>query len=221
MSPATILTKTARAAWLSGPSFWLSAMFLITWIRPYTFGVNTIDHLRIVIVLEFLAILAYPFSLNIWDPEARDFRIGCLIPFAGFFGLQVLGIVMTLHKWWPIVTFILLTYDRVRLASANYGNLTAMRGLIDYWRQSAIIFWLGMVASFLLSKVQFGVTDEVISRQQFKGDLTYILAMGTSYYLILGLWTARCAISVPKPREIPVEADCLIPESSPNPKRNS
>ncbi len=221
MLTVTNLIKIARAAWLSGPSFWLSAMFLITWIWPYTFGVNTIDHLRIVIIIEFLAILAFPFCLNIWDPEAKQFRLGCLIPFAVFFGLQIFGILETLHKYWPLSTFILLTYDRVRLANANYGNLIAMRRLIDHWRQSAIIFCIGMAASFLLGSLQFGVTDEVIAQQPCKDNLTYILAMGTSYYLILGLWTVRCALSVSKPRMNPVDADCLIPESSPNPKRNS
>jgi hypothetical protein len=193
-------------------------MFLITWVHPYTFGVNTIDGLCVVIILEFLAILSYPFSLGIWDPEAKDFRLGCLIPFAGFFGLQVFGMVVTLKEWWPMGVFILLTYDRVRLASANCGNTTAMEGLIDLWRQSALIFWLGIVASFLLGEFQFGITAEVISRQRLEGDLTYVLAMGTSYYFLLGLWTAFCAVKSSKPKTALARQDLMPPESPPNPE---
>lgn len=111
------LVTVGRVLWMIWPSLSIAAVFLITWIHPYTFGRHTYSRLSCVLMLEFLSIHSFLFVGGAWSVESTGKRVGCLSVVLPFYLLFAWGLSVVSGGWRPLSAFLGITVDRFRFIS--------------------------------------------------------------------------------------------------------
>ena len=204
MTSTKLLTMAGRALWAAWPCLSLSGVFVITWIQPYTFGVNTIDRLSYVLGMELFAIHSFLFVMGAWSAESEKQRIGCLTLVLFLYLPIIVGISVFYGGVWPLCAFLGLTLERIRHFSAARQNKEELGQMGVTWVVSFALFLTLAYLTLLLPNIPLGATPEVIAKLHLTFD-NYdgfrMLAWGASYYFGLALWLARCAIKSPETAE--------------------
>ena len=177
------------------PSFFLSGMFLLTWIVPEALGEKTISYLMLVMLLEFINVHAAGFMGNtIISDSNRGKKAMTIIGLGVFYTLFVGGFALAFKQWWPIWAFWGLIFNRllgVLLGKAPTGQEKSM--IQTSWVIGVFCYVMLVFATVMLPVPALGVTSEVIARQGFdmRGlwiDEPYrMMAFGFSYFAVIGL----------------------------------
>jgi hypothetical protein len=177
------------------PSFFLSGMFLLTWIVPEALGEKTISYLMLVMLLEFINVHAAGFMGNtIISDSNRGKKAMTIIGLGVFYTLFVGGFALAFKQWWPIWAFWGLIFNRllgVLLGKAPTGQEKSM--IQTSWAIGVFCYVMLVFATVMLPVPALGVTSEVIARQGFdmRGlwiDEPYrMMAFGFSYFAVIGL----------------------------------
>ncbi|MCX6143508.1 MAG: hypothetical protein NTZ35_09825 [Ignavibacteriales bacterium] len=177
------------------PSFFLSGMFLITWIAPEALGEKTISYLMLVMLLEFINVHAAGFMGNtIISESERGKKAMTIIGLGVFYTLFVGAFALTFKQWWPLWAFWGLVLNRllgVLLGKAPTGQEKNM--IQTSWGIGVFCYVMLVFATIILPVPAFGVTSEVIAKQGFtmRGlwiDEPYrMMAFGFLYFAVIGL----------------------------------
>jgi hypothetical protein len=177
------------------PSFFLSGMFLITWIAPDAFGERIISYLMLVMLLEFINVHAAGFmGKTIISDSSRGKKATTIVGLGLFYTLFVGGFALAFKELWPLWAFWGLVLNRllgVLLGKAPDGQEKSM--LQTSWAIGVFAYVMLVFATVILPVPAFGVTSEVIAKQGFtmRGlwiDEPYrMMAFGFLYFAVIGL----------------------------------
>ena len=187
-------------AWLAGliqagPDLGLSAVFLITWLRPDTFGPQGVKHLVLVMLLEFIVIHSAGFMGAATISAASPFkRILVILGFGLFYSLFTGGFSLAFHTSWPFISFWVLVANRMLgVIVSPLGDLKEANVVMAGWALT-VVAYLGCCFLTVLAPVpRFGITPQVVQSQQFSGGGLWIdqpqtaIAFGFLYFLVVGL----------------------------------
>ncbi|HEY4612254.1 MAG TPA: hypothetical protein VII11_04670 [Bacteroidota bacterium] len=184
------------ASWLSAvPDFALGAVFLVTWVAPYTFGELMVSYLVLVMLMEFIIIHSSVFlgSVFVADTPKRKKSL-TLIGVGMFYTLFVGGFSLAFGEWWPLVAFWAMIVNRllgVLLGKAPTGTEKDL--LRKSWATNILWYLVFAFVTILLPMPEFGISSAVIARQDFSSEGIWIdepyraAAFGFLYFTAVGL----------------------------------
>jgi hypothetical protein len=177
------------------PSFFLSGMFLVTWIAPRAFGEKTISYLMLLMLLEFINVHAAGFmGMTIVSESSRGKKAITIVSLGVFYTLFIGGFALAFKQWWPVWAFWGLVLNRllgVLLGKAPTGQDKIM--LQTSWAIGVFCYVMLVFATVVLPIPAFGVTSEVIAQQGFTARGLWIdephrmMAFGFLYFGAIGL----------------------------------
>jgi hypothetical protein len=174
--------------------FAFAGMFLVTWIAPGTFGVQTVRFLMLVMLMEFVVVHSSAFMGNVVVSRAdRGARSITLLGFGLLYSLFAGAFSLAFKSWWPIVTFWSQTLNRllgVLLGQVPDEDQKAF--VMHTWAASALFYLVGCLATVLLPVPHLGITPEVIAAQHITAGGLWVdqpqrvLAFGVIYFMLNG-----------------------------------
>lgn len=177
------------------PSFFISGMFLITWIAPDAFGEKTITYLMLVMLLEFINVHAAGFmGTTIISDSGRGTKATMIVGLGVFYTLFVGAFAASFEQWWPLWAFWGLVLNRllgVLLGKALTGQERKM--IETSWAIGVFCYVMLVFATVILPVPSFGVSSEVIARQGFTMGGLWIdepyrlMAFGFLYFAAIGM----------------------------------
>jgi hypothetical protein len=180
-----------RAGLLSAlPDTGFAAVFLITWIRPATFGAQMVKWLMLVMLMEFIIIHSSAFMGTVAFASAdRSRRSLGILGFGAFYTLFAGAISLAFRSWWPLATFWGQTLNR--LLGVILGQVPdqeqkafVMRG----WGAAVFFYVGGCMATVLLPVPRLGITSAVVAAQRIPGSGLWVdhpekvIAFGVVYF---------------------------------------
>ena len=188
------LSLTLRLVWSAGLDVWFACLFLITWIRPYTFGERTVHHLTFVMLLEFIVVHASGFLGAVANRDEPGWRRGLMFLglflfyniFAGSFALMYGG-------WWPMLFFWCLMLSRFPAIVLRPPDAHGQMWLMANWAAMTALYIFGVMITVIPPVPVLGVTPEVIETQNFGMEGVWpeepyrVLAFGTFYFTGLAI----------------------------------
>jgi hypothetical protein len=187
-------------AWLAGlvqavPDLGLSAVFLITWLRPDTFGPEFVKRLVLVMLLEFIVIHSAGFMGAATVSAASPVRRGLVIlGFGLFYSLFTGAFSLAFHTSWPFLSFWVLTANRMLgVVISPVADLKEANVVMAGWALTVVAYLGCCFLTVLVPIPRFGITAEVVQRQAFSGGGLWIdqphtaIAFGFLYFLVVGL----------------------------------
>lgn len=190
----------AAAVVNAAPDFAAAGAFLVTWIAPTTFGVQTVKRLMLVMLLEFIVVHSAAFmGIVALAPASRARRAAGILGFGAFYALFAAAMGLGFHSWWPVVAFAGLTANR--LLGVLFGQVpdAEQQGFIRTgWAASVVCYVGGCFLTVLLPVPALGVTPAVVAAQHFSASGLWIaepqrvLAFGVVYFGLTGwsdLWS--------------------------------
>ncbi len=187
-------------AWLAGllqagPDLALSIIFLITWLRPDTFGPEFVKHLVLVMLLEFIVIHSAGFmgaaTIQAGSPIKR---LGVILGFGVFYSLFTGAFSLAFHTIWPFVSFWILVANRMMgVVVSPVTDLQDANVVMGSWALTVVAYLGCCFLTVLAPMPRFGITPEVVQRQAFSGGGLWIdqphtaIAFGFLYFLLVGL----------------------------------
>lgn len=193
---SSALTAFARILFSAGPDFWLAATFLITWLRPYTFGETTVHKLTFVMLIEFLVVHSTGFFSAIATRDmARPQRIFISAILLLFYCLFAGAFSASYGSPWPLFAFLMLTVSKLlTVLFRPHDDDTQFRAM-GFWAFMTALYLFSTFATVMADVPALGVTPEVIARQGFGVGGVWpeqpyrVMAMGAIYFTGLGLAT--------------------------------
>lgn len=187
-------------AWLAGliqaaPDLGLSAVFLITWLRPDTFGALAVKHLVLVMLLEFIVIHSAGFmgaaTIAAGSPGKR---LLVILGFGLFYSLFTGAFSLAFHTSWPFVSFWVLTANRMLgVVVSPAVDLKSANVVMGGWALNVVAYLGCCFLTVLAPMPRLGITPEVVKAQAFTGEGLWIdqphtaIAFGCLYFLAVGL----------------------------------
>lgn len=187
--PPSTATFVLRLIVSVGSDLGLAAVFLITWIAPYTFGVQTVRHLTFLMLLEFLVVHATGFlgGIGSKDSTRRErafmaFVLLCLyLCFAAAFSAMYGG-------WWPLLAFLTLYLGKLPTVVFHPPGHDGQSIVMANWAAMTCLYLFGVFATVMFDVPPLGVTPEVIAAQEFTMEGEWpeqpyrVMAFGTIYF---------------------------------------
>ena len=174
--------------------FGFAAVFLITWIAPNTFGVQTVRFLMLVMLMEFIVVHSSAFMGNVVISKAnRGGRAAALVGFGLFYSLFAGAFALAFDSWWPITMFWGQTLNR--LLGVLFGQVPDedQKAFIQRsWIASVLLYLLSAFATTVLPVPRVGITSAVITAQHIHATGLWVeqpqrvLAFGAVYFLLTG-----------------------------------
>lgn len=190
----TVIRVAGRLLSSAGMSLWLAAMFLITWVRPNTFGELTVHHLLFVMLLEFLIVHCSGFMGAIAArDETRRQRLFMFSILIAFYALFAAGFSAMYGGWWPLLAFLGLGMSKFSTVVLRPPDMRGQNVLIVNWAAMTCLYLGGVFLTAVVSVPALGVTKDVITAQNFDtGGLWLeephrVLAFGVFYFTGLAI----------------------------------
>lgn len=198
----------------SAPNFLLAGLFLVTWVRPELIGGKIIAYCMLIMMLEFVVVHSSAFMGNVVLAPGKGSgeKAKAIIGLGAFYTLFVGGWALAFRTWWPLVSFWMLTLNRLLGVILKVAPSGKERELMRRGWAASVAYYLGFVMlTTLLPVPRFGITDEIIRAQGLPGSGEWIshpekvVAFGFLYFLANGVselfqhgWTAS---GIPKERD--------------------
>ncbi|MGA2383141.1 MAG: hypothetical protein ABSG61_06855 [Gemmatimonadales bacterium] len=183
--------SSARAGFLSAlPDVGFAGVFLVTWIRPSTFGPFMVKWLLVVMLVEFIIIHSAAFmGVVSFAPGARVARGLRIVGLGTFYTLFAGAISFVFRSWWPITAFWGQTLNRLLGVILGQGqDLGQKAAVMAGWAASTVFYLLGCFATILLPIPRLGITPEVVAAQRIPGGGLWVehpekvIAFGVIYF---------------------------------------
>jgi len=184
-----------RAGLLSAlPDVGFAGVFLITWIRPATFGPFMVKWLLLVMLMEFIIVHASGFmGVVATGPSSRAARVFLLTVLGAFYTLFAGGASVVFRSWWPITAFWGQTLNRMLGVILGQATDAQHRDLVMNGWAAAVMFYLGgCFATILLPIPTLGITPAVVAAQHIPGGGLWVehpekvIAFGVIYFALTG-----------------------------------
>jgi hypothetical protein len=181
----------SRAGFLSAlPDIGFAGVFLVTWIRPSTFGPFMVKWLLVVMMVEFIIVHASGFmGVVATGPSSRAARVFLLSVLGAFYTLFAGGASLVFRSWWPITAFWGQTLNRMLGVILGQATDAEQRDLVMSGWAAAVTFYLGgCFATILLPIPRLGITPEVVAAQRIPGGGLWVdhpekvIAFGVIYF---------------------------------------
>jgi hypothetical protein len=176
------------------PSFAFSALYFYTWVQPTAIEEKMVSYLTLVMVMEFFNVHSSVLIENVIIGESPpDQKARFIVGLGLFYTLFVGGISLAYGEWWPVLAFWGLTLNRllgVLLGKHPTGEEKARMQIS--WAMSLFFYLLGAGVTTVFPVPAFGITAEVVSRQEFTGGGLWelepqtVIAFGFLYFAALG-----------------------------------
>jgi hypothetical protein len=184
-----MLMAALRILWAAGMNGWIAAMFLITWLRPNTFGPLTVHHLTFVMLMEFIVVHASGFlgAMAARD-EPRWRRAAMFAGLTAFYMIFAAGFAAMYGGWWPLWAFWGLLSSRFPTVVLRPPDLRGQAVLIVNWAAMMVLYLGGIFLTAIISIPPLGVTAAVIEAQHFKDKGLWpeepyrVMAFGALYF---------------------------------------
>jgi hypothetical protein len=182
-----------RAGLLSAfPDFGFAAVFLITWVRPATFGSQTVKWLLVVMLMEFIIIHSSAFMGTVAFARAdRSRRALAILGFGAFYTLFAGAVSLAFRSWWPITTFWGQTVNRLLGVIVGQVPDAERRAFVMRGWGAAVFFYVGgCLATVVLPVPRLGITGEVVAAQHIPGSGLWVehpekvIAFGVLYFAL-------------------------------------
>jgi hypothetical protein len=182
---------SSRAGLLSAlPDFGFAGVFVITWIRPSTFGPFMVKWLLVVMLMEFIIIHSAGFmGVAAFAPGGRTTRGARIIGLGAFYTLFAAAASFVFKSWWPITAFWGQTLNRLLGVILGQGQDLGQKALvISGWGAAFIFYLLGCFATIALPIPHLGITPEVVAAQRIPGGGLWVdhpekvIAFGVIYF---------------------------------------
>ena len=181
----------SRAATLSAlPDIGFAAVFLITWLRPSTFGPFMVKWLLVVMLVEFIIIHSAAFmGVVAFGPGGRAGRGARIVGLGAFYTLFAGAMSWVFRSWWPITAFWGQTLNRllgVILGQAPSADQKAF--VMSGWAAAVVFYLLGCFATIALPVPRLGITPAVVAAQKIPGGGLWVdhpekvIAFGVVYF---------------------------------------
>lgn len=174
----------------------LAAAFLITWLRPYTFGEFAVKHFTFLMIFEFLVVHATGFlgavgsrSSGTWE-RLFMYSVLCLV-----YGLFAAAFAFSAGSLWPAMGFILMFLGRAPGILFRPHSDDAMMGIMSNWAAMVCLYLFGVFFVLMNDVPALGITPEVIAAQEFGTGGEFperpyiVMAFGALYFTGLALLT--------------------------------
>jgi hypothetical protein len=180
-----------RAGFFSAlPDVGFAGVFLVTWIRPSTFGPFMVKWLLVVMLVEFIIIHSAAFMGVVgFAPGTRAARGAKILGLGAFYTLFAGSMSWVFRSWWPITAFWGQTLNRLLGAILGQGQDLGQKAvLMAGWAASTIFYLLGCFATILLPIPRLGITPEVALAQRIPGGGLWVehpekvIAFGVIYF---------------------------------------
>jgi hypothetical protein len=188
------LVVVARTIWSAAPDFGWAAAFLISWLRPYTFGETAVHHLVFVMLLEFIVVHSTGFfgAIGAKDEPMRS-RAFMYTVLALFYCIFAGSFALTYGGPWPIYAFVMLTIGKLPNTVLRPPDAAGQNIVIVNWAAMTALYLAGVFITAVLTVPSYGVTPEAIAKQQFTvGGLWTeepyrVMAFGAFYFTGMGI----------------------------------
>jgi hypothetical protein len=192
-----LFTVSPRFAGLAQalPDLGLSAVFLISWLRPETFGTTFIKQLMLVMLLEFIVIHSAGFMAGFaLSAEAASRRALIILGFALFYSLFTGAFSLAFKTAWPFVSFWILTANRLlSVLVSPVRDLKQAQVVMIGWALTVLAYLGGCFLTVFVPMPRLGITPAVVARQELTGGGLWVdqphtvIAFGFFYFLAVGL----------------------------------
>ena len=186
-----------------------AAIFLITWIAPQHIGIERIEDLTTLMLIEFFVVHSSGFYAGIlaMTQASRAKGVLALLGLAAVYAIFMLTFLLIVKNPWPVYAFLWLLASRfVHVLFAPADSDATIQRAVHLWAISVAAYVLGATATLLLPLPQLGVTPEVIGSLQLSSGGEWsarpytVLAFGALYFAIQA-W-AKFALSAPAARGV-------------------
>jgi len=176
------------------PDLALAGAFLLTWLRPWTFGETAVQYFLLTMLLEFIIVHSSAFMGTVaLSRERTSRRVLAVLGLGGFYSLFVVGFALGFGTWWPMWAFWGLTLNRLLgllLGNAPHGmeRMYVKAG----WALAALFYVVGAMVTVMLPVPELGVTAQVRGELALPGGGLWIdephrvLAFGFLYFGLTG-----------------------------------
>lgn len=186
---------TLSAVIASLPDFGLGGLFLAGWINPAIFGEKTVSYLLLVMLLEFIIVHSSGFMGNVIISDAeKKKKMLSVLGLGTFYTLFVGGFALAFKEWWPIWAFWSLTFNRLLGLIVGHPPSGKEKEYMQYsWGTNVLWYLVFAFATIILPVPSLGITDAVISQQDFSGDGLWevepyrVVAFGFLYFMAVGI----------------------------------
>lgn len=192
--------------------FSLAATFLITWLRPYTFGERMVHHLVFVMLVEFLIVHATGFlSALSGGGEGRRSQAFILVVLTLLYMLFAAAFSAMYGGPWPVFALLMLIIPKVPVILSKHLGDDAQFAAMAHWAAMTALYLFGCFATLVYEVPPLGVTPEVIAAQGFTVDGEWpeqpyrVLAFGVIYFSGLGTLHIVQEIWARRPRRVKEE----------------
>ncbi len=193
--------------WSAGSCWFMAGMFVTAWWWPRTLENGRWVKLGVgVLVLEFILIHSGAFLNSTLMQKAGWPRDRMLIALTAFYLLFGVAIALAFHSWWIFGSFALVMSGRLW---SLFGGQTDMERAVSMRRVAAsAMLFLGLTfATLFLPLPRGGLNDALLTEVwptrgkngAWEQRPEIALAMGTAYFLLLGLVEMRPPRKVPPP----------------------
>lgn len=177
------------------PDFALGLVFALAWVAPGRLEPWVVKWLLLTMLLEFViihstAVLGSAVFTN-HDPRKR---LAIVVPLVLFYCVFALGFSLGFHTWWPLVSFLLLTANRMtplitRPALANDERIM----LGASWAGTTVCYLAGVFVTTLAPIPRLGLTPGEVAALHLEGGGLWIdqpwrvIAFGAFYFTAVGV----------------------------------
>ena len=165
------MTSERAGLYASLPDFGFAAVFLITWIRPSTFGPFMVKWLLLVMLMEFIIIHSAAFmGVVAFGPGGKAGRGARMVGVGLFYTLFAGAISFVFRSLWPLGAFWGQTLNRLLSVILGKGDEVEQKALaMAGWAAAMVFYLLGCFATILLPIPRLGITPAVVVAQRIPG----------------------------------------------------
>jgi hypothetical protein len=154
------------------PDFAIGASLLVTWIEPSRLGERAVDFSILTMLLEFVIVHSSAImgvvALGHWRLGHKLVRLlGLGLLYTAFVGAWA----YIFGTWWPLVTFWVLTLNRILGVLTGQAPEGREKTLLQQsWATSGVLYLVAIFATTLLPVPALGITAEVIEGLDLTGE---------------------------------------------------
>lgn len=153
------------------PDALLALGCLCTWVAPQAMPAGTAGGVLLLVLLEFIVVHSSAFmGMQLVTPGPAGRRVLTVLGFGLFYSLFVGAFSLAFHAWWPLVSFWLLTLNRltpILLGRAPAGG--EREHLQRTWAGNAICYIAAVFVTLVLPLPALGMTPERVAALHLPG----------------------------------------------------
>lgn len=179
----------------AAPDFTLALIFLLAWIAPRLFGLESVQNLILVLVFEFVILhsAAVLVAVLLGGFSAQGGRT-TLVVVSLFYLLFGVGFSFIIGAYWPVIAIVVLTINRMMtLRQTLEGPRRKRYGVIVAWALTFGAYIAAMIVGAVFPWPALGLDAEVVAflTDRASGSMVEVpqssMAFGVLYYGGLGL----------------------------------